>query len=43
MDASGEYYKFMWNCQTLWIRVGAIGPTFDATWQGRPLPATAVS
>ncbi|MEL7674615.1 MAG: hypothetical protein AAGU78_12815 [Chloroflexota bacterium] len=43
MDASGEYYKFMWNCQTLWVKVGTIGPNFDATWQGRPLPTTVVS
>ncbi len=43
MDASGEYYKIMWNCQTLWVEVGTMGPNYDATWQGRPLPTTVVS
>ncbi|MBP8972348.1 MAG: hypothetical protein KBH93_00620 [Anaerolineae bacterium] len=41
-DASGEYYKIIWVCDQLWVPVGAMGPNYDAVWNGAPLPADVV-
>ena len=43
MDASGDYYKIVWACQTLWVPVGTMGPnTGDPIWNGAPLPTDVV-
>jgi hypothetical protein len=42
MDETGEFYKFIWSCTYLWAPVGTLGPTYDDTWLGTPLPATVV-
>jgi hypothetical protein len=41
-DASGEYYKILWVCDYLWVKVGTMGPDYDAVWQGKPLPTNVV-
>jgi hypothetical protein len=42
MDASGEFYKFVWSCTYLWAPVNTIGPNPDDVWHSTPLPATVV-
>jgi hypothetical protein len=42
VDASGEYYQFVWSCNLLWAPVNTLGPNFDDVWNGTPLPTTVV-
>jgi len=42
VDASGQYYKIIWNCDFVWVPVGSMGPNYDAVWNGAPLPAGVV-
>jgi hypothetical protein len=42
MDETGEFYKFVWSCNYLWAPVGTMGPNYDDTWLGTPLPTTVV-
>jgi len=42
MDKTGQYYKILWVCNYLWVKVGTMGPNYDAVWQGRPLPTNVV-
>ena len=42
VDSTGQYYKIVWSCQTLWVKTNTMGPNFDAVWQGHPLPVTVV-
>jgi hypothetical protein len=42
MDATGEFYKFVWSCNYLWAPVGTMGPNYDEVWNGTPLPTTVV-
>jgi hypothetical protein len=42
MDESGEYYKIVWACSTLWVPVETLGPNYDDVWQGTPLPTVVV-
>jgi hypothetical protein len=43
VDATGMYYKIMWACDLVWVPINAMGPNFDATWNGRPLPTEVVN
>jgi hypothetical protein len=38
VDETGEYYKIVWVCNYLWVPVETLGPTYDANWNGAPLP-----
>ena len=42
VDESSAYYKIIWSCDYLWVPVSTMGPNFDETWGGMPLPATVV-
>ncbi len=42
VDASGSYYRILWNCTYLWVPVASMGPTFDNVWNGAPLPTNVV-
>ncbi len=42
-DASGDYYKIVWVCDLLWVPTSTLGPNYDATWNGRPLPTGVVN
>jgi len=42
LDASGEYYKVLWNCTWVWVQKGTMGPNYDEVWNGAPLPTTVV-
>jgi hypothetical protein len=42
MDKTKQYYKILWVCDYLWVKVGTMGPNYDAVWQGRPLPTNIV-
>ncbi len=42
MDASGKYYKIIWQCQEVWVPVATMGPNFDSVWNGAPLPTGVV-
>ena len=42
LDASGAYWKIIWECGTLWVPVETMGPNYDAVWNGAPLPAGTV-
>ena len=37
-DESGEYYEVALSGVILWVKVGDMGPNYDDTWGGRPLP-----
>lgn len=41
-NEAGEYYKILWVCQFLWVRVETMGPNYDKVWNGRPLPTDIV-
>ena len=41
-DASGQYYKIIWVCDLVWVPKAALGPNYDAVWNGRPLPTDVV-
>lgn len=42
VDATGQYYKFLWSCDQLWAPVASMGPNYDAVWNGTPLPTVVV-
>lgn len=42
LDASGKYYKILYGCSFVWARAETLGPTFDAVWNGAPLPTAVV-
>ena len=42
VDASGRYYKIVLAGQYLWVPKAALGPNYDAVWNGAPLPTTVV-
>ncbi len=42
VNSTGEYYKIIWVCQHLWVPVDAVGPNYDAVWNGQPLPTNTV-
>ena len=42
VDASGAYYKIIWQCHQVWVPVTAMGPNYDAVWNGAPLPTCDV-
>jgi len=42
VDKSGEFYEIVWQCQQLWVPVASMGPNYDDTWHGWPLPTTVV-
>ncbi len=42
LDESGEFYQVLLSGKTYWVPVETMGPTFDAVWQGHPLPANTV-
>jgi hypothetical protein len=42
MDKTGGFYQFVLACSYLWVPVDKLGPNFDNTWQGTPLPTTVV-
>ncbi len=42
VDESGEYYKIVWACSTLWVPVETMGPNYDDVWNGTPLPTEVV-
>lgn len=42
VDESGEYYKLAYLCDYLWVPVEAMGPNYDAVWNGAPLPTNTV-
>lgn len=42
VDASGQFRKIVWGCDLLWVPAGALGPNYDAVWNGAPLPADVV-
>ncbi|MEW6580160.1 MAG: hypothetical protein AB1435_13335 [Chloroflexota bacterium] len=39
-DDSGGYYKIVWACDMVYVPVSAMGPNYDAVWNGRPLPTS---
>jgi hypothetical protein len=41
-DASGSWYQVAVSCQAVWVPASAMGPNFDAVWNGRPLPSNVV-
>jgi hypothetical protein len=41
-DASGEFYRVVWQCQKLWAPVASMGPNSDAVWHSHPLPTDVV-
>ncbi len=41
-DASGQYYKIIWVCDFVWVPKAAVGPNYDAVWNGAPLPTAVV-
>lgn len=42
VDASASYYQIAYGCDCLWIPVEAMGPNYDAVWNGTPLPTRTV-
>lgn len=38
VDASASYYQIAYGCDCLWVPVEAMGPNYDAVWNGTPLP-----
>ena len=42
LDSTRQYYKVLIDIVYLWVPVGTIGPTYDSTWGGRPLPNIVV-
>ncbi len=41
-DETGMYKKVVLSCQYLWVESAVIGPNYDETWNGTPLPTTVV-
>jgi hypothetical protein len=42
VDPTGQYYEILWSCDFLWVPVSSMGPNYDETWGGRPLPTTVI-
>ena len=42
VDESGMYYQVLLSGKLLWVPVDSVGPNYDDTWNGAPLPATVV-
>jgi hypothetical protein len=42
MDSTRQYYKVLIDVVYLWVKADTIGPTYDATWEGRHLPNIVV-
>ncbi|MBN1963478.1 MAG: hypothetical protein JW910_02455 [Anaerolineae bacterium] len=42
LDATGSYYKILWQCVFLWVPAHTMGPNYDAVWNGTPLPTGVV-
>ncbi len=42
LDASGAYYQVLLSGGFYWVPVETMGPNYDETWGGRPLPADVV-
>jgi hypothetical protein len=42
MDASRQYYKVVLDIAYLWVHVDTLGPNYDGTWKGAPLPNIVV-
>jgi hypothetical protein len=42
LDASGAYYKIIWECDFLWVPKNTMGPNYDNVWNGAPLPTAVV-
>lgn len=43
LDESGDWYKIMIGCQSLWVPASTMGPNYDEVWNGTPLPTRVVS
>ena len=43
INEAGTFYKVLLSGQPAWVPVGTIGPTYDDTWNGTPLPTEVVS
>jgi hypothetical protein len=41
-NTGGTFYKVLLSGHALWVPVGSVGPTYDAVWNGAPLPTTIV-
>jgi hypothetical protein len=41
-DESHSFYKIALACDYLWVPVEAMGPNYDAVWNGTPLPSRVV-
>jgi len=41
-DESHHFYKILLACQYLWVPVDSMQPSFQAPWQGQPLPTEVV-
>jgi hypothetical protein len=43
VDASGQYYQILWQCDTLWVPVNTLVPAVDGgNWNGIPLPTDVI-
>jgi hypothetical protein len=42
LDATGEYYQIIFECNFLWVKANTLGPNFDNVWNGAPLPTGVV-
>jgi len=43
MDESASFYKIILSCEYIWVPIDSMGPNYDATWMGRPLPTGIVT
>jgi len=43
LDATGEYYQVIFQCDYLWVKASTLGPNFDNVWNGAPLPTGVVN
>ena len=43
LDATGQYYKILFQCQYLWVPANTLGPNYDNVWNGAPLPTAVVN
>ena len=41
-DESGMYRKVLVGCAWVWVEADAVGPDYDPSWNGAPLPTTVV-
>lgn len=42
MDSTRQYYKVVIDVVYLWVKQDTLGPTYDSTWGGMPLPNIVV-